>query len=244
MLERLPVRSLHGHTLKNGITQGSLWMMEGVCTWANLNPWSESIKRMYHCSPGVAGVPNPGAIDAAWPKPPKPCKGPAWEVLCPNPVGVPKPPKGDGADADALALCPNTLEPGALAPVLWPKPPNAEGAAGTLFGWPKAGNGDAGDKVAGAPPNGVLGAPDDGTAGAMLKEVAPALPGAGAELRLKESPLPKGEVAGAGAADACCPRPPNAPNPAQQAAHLKHDQNCRWWCAALPSDTESLAHRG
>ncbi len=50
------------------------------------------------------------------------------------------------------------------------------------------------------------------------------LAGAGAALRLKESPFPKGEVAGAEAADACCPRPPNAPNPAQEVTHLRYIQ--------------------
>ena len=112
-------------------------------------------------------------------------------------------------------LCPNKLDPGAAALVPWLKPPNAEGATGLAFvGWPKAGKGVAGDEAASAPPN-VLGVPDDDAEGAMPKEGAPVVPGAAAAPRLKESPFPKGKEAGAGVADACCPRPPNALKPAQ-----------------------------
>ena len=39
------------------------------------DPIYKSNKRVEDCSPGVAGVPKPGATDSAWPKPPKPCEG-------------------------------------------------------------------------------------------------------------------------------------------------------------------------
>ena len=192
------------------------------------------------CIPGVAGVPKPGAIDAAWPKPPRLWAGPDWAALCPNPVGAPKPPNGDAAGAAALALCPKMLgvDTAALAP--WPKPPNAGGAAAlAVVGWPKAGKRDAADEGASAPPNAALGAPVDAVESAMPKERAPVVPGAVVALMPKESPFPKGEAAGLEAADACCPRPPKAPKPVQHAVSFIFDlPGAASWCNVLLGDKQ------
>lgn len=67
----------------------------------------------------------------------------------------------------------------------------------------------------------------------MPKEGAPVVPGAGAALRPKGSPFPNGEEAGTGVADACCPRTPNAPKPAQQATHLTCEEKLLWCRAVL-----------
>jgi len=56
---------------------------------------------------------------------------------------------------------------------------------------------------------GAADAADGATPNARADEVL----AAGAALRPKESPFPKGEAAAFGAADACCPSPPNAPKP-------------------------------
>ena len=164
-------------------------------------------------SPGVAGVPKPGAMAGAWPKPPKPLK--PWEGavcagLCPKPEGAPNPPKGDAAGAAVLpALCPKA-----------PKP--SEAAALAVLACARAAEGAAVGWAAGAAPKtgaAAVGATD--MTGPYVE--AKALLEAGVVLRPKESPFPNGDAAAAGAAEACCPSPPKAPKPVITQQHqLEH----------------------
>lgn len=139
----------------------------------------------------------------AWPKPPKPLKpweGAGCDGLCPKPEGAPNPPKGDAAGAAVLpALCPKA-----------PKP--IEAAALVVLACARAAKGAAVGWAAGAAPKTGAAAVEATDVAAPNVGAAPLLE-AGAVLRPKESPFPNGDAAGAGAAEACCPRPPNAPKP-------------------------------